>query len=146
MLKFQRQESLRRIDKNPLNREIFPTNTLHKSTRRKKETDMQTATDFHSQRKAGHAAKQSWPADRKAELVVEGLRGRRPIAELCREAGVSTTLYYQWRQECLDSWRAGFAHPEADYRKLEERVRQLEVENASLEMRLRLFRDMAVAD
>ena len=106
---------------------------------------MQTEA-FYSQRKAGHAAKQSWPADRKAELVLEGLRGHRPIAELCREAGISTTLYYHWRQECLDAWRAGFTQAEADSRKLEERIRQLEVENASLEMRLRLFEDVALAD
>jgi transposase-like protein len=106
---------------------------------------MQT-TAFHSQRKAGHTAQQSWPTDRKAELVIEGLRGRRPIAEICREAGISTTRYYQWRQECLDSWRAGFAYTEADSHKLEERIRQLEVENASLEMRLRLFEDVALAD
>jgi len=106
---------------------------------------MQT-TAFYSRRKAGHAAKRSWPADRKAELVLEGLRGHRPIVELCREAGISTTLYYQWRQECLDSWRAGFTHAEADSRELEERVRQLEVENASLEMRLRVFQDVALAD
>ena len=104
------------------------------------------AEAFHSQRKAGHATKQSWPAERKAELVLEGLRGHRPVAELCREAGISTTRYYHWRQECLDSWRAGFTYAEADSHRLEERIRQLEVENASLEMRLRLFEDVALAD
>jgi transposase-like protein len=91
-------------------------------------------------------ARQPWPVDRKIELVLEGLRGHRPVTELCREAGISTARYYQWRQQFLDAGRAGLASAEAQHNKLEERIRQLEAENASLQTRVRIFQDVCLAD
>jgi putative transposase len=106
---------------------------------------MQTVT-MHSQRGDKIIARQPWPVERKIELVLEGLRGHRPVTELCREAGISTARYYQWRQQFLDAGRAGLARAEAQNDKLEERVRLLEAENASLQMRVRIFQDVCLAD
>ncbi len=89
---------------------------------------------------------QSWSIDRKVALVLEGLRGHRPVSELCREAGISPTRYYQWREQFIDAARIGLVHPEAERRALEERVRQLEAENANLQARMRIFQDLCLAD
>jgi transposase-like protein len=91
-------------------------------------------------------SKEAWPTDRKIDLVLEGLRGHRPITELCREAGISTAQYYLWRQQFLNAGRAGLAHSEAEHRLLEERIQQLEAENASLQTRVRIFQDVCLAE
>ena len=99
-----------------------------------------------SRRKDLHATVQPWPVERKVEVVLEGLRGRRPVTELCREAGISPACYYQWRTQFVNAARTGLAHPEAERRALKERVQQLEVENASLQTRLQIFQELSVAD
>jgi transposase-like protein len=99
-----------------------------------------------SRRKDIHATGQPWPVERKVELVLEGLRGRRPVAELCRESGISPARYYRWRNQFINAARTGLAHPEAECCMLKERVQQLKVENASLQTRLRIFQELSVAD
>ncbi len=103
-----------------------------------------TSQDSHST--ANRAARQPWSVDRKVDLVLQGLLGRRPVTELCREAGVSSTCYYQWRQKFIHAAQAGLACPEAERCKLEERIRQLEAENASLQQRVRVLQDLCLAD
>jgi transposase-like protein len=101
---------------------------------------------FPSQKKVRSTARQPWQADQKAELVLEGLSGRRDIAELCREAGISTACYYQWRRQFVNGGRSGLTQDAASQRRLEERVQQLEAENASLHTRVRIFEDVCLAD
>jgi transposase-like protein len=97
-------------------------------------------------RRKVHAVAAQWPVDRKINLVIEGLRRQRPVAQLCREAGISTAHYYRWRHRFLDAARAGLADPEAAPGTLKERIQQLEVENASLRVQVRIFQDVCVAD
>jgi len=103
------------------------------------------ATISHTRRKVPAPSAQ-WPVDRKINLVIEGLRGQRPVAQLCREAGVSTAHYYRWRQRFLDAARAGLADPGTEPSTLKERIQQLEAENASLRVQVRIFQDVCVAD
>ena len=42
-----------------------------------------------------------YSAEFKVETVLEGLRGEKSIAQLCRERGIKDALYYKWRQEFL---------------------------------------------
>jgi transposase-like protein len=79
-------------------------------------------------------------------VVLEGLLRHRSVAELCREAGISPSRYYQWRQEVIDAARIALIHPEVERRTMEERIRQLEAENASLRRRARIFQELCVAD
>ncbi len=72
--------------------------------------------------------RQPWSPDRKIRVVLEGLRGRRPVAQICREVGISTSRYYQWRNQFLEAGRRGFIRSELECQKLEERVHQLQVE------------------
>ncbi len=85
-------------------------------------------------------------ADLKVNLVLEGLRKERPIAELCREAGISTTSYYQWRRQVIDAARDSLAHPEVNRRMLEERIAQLEAENCSLQRQVRILQELCLAE
>jgi transposase-like protein len=99
-----------------------------------------------TQKRASTATRQVWPADRKIDLVLGGLRGHRPVTQLCREAGISPSRYYQWLQEFIDAARVGLAHPEAEQHALEERIQQLEAENARLRQRAQIFQELCVAD
>ena len=86
------------------------------------------------------------PVDRIVDLLLEGMRGHRPVTEICREAGVSPARYYRWRQQFVNAGRAGLLEPEHNRQVLEERIRQLEAENSRLQTHMRIFRDMCVAD
>lgn len=97
-------------------------------------------------RRKTKAVKKQWLVEHQINLVLEGLRGRRSVAELCREAGISTARYYQWRQQFLDAARAGWADIQTDHHALKQRMQQLEAENARLQAQVRIFRDLAVAD
>jgi len=87
-----------------------------------------------------------WPVDRKVNLVLEGLSGHRPVTELCREAGISPVRFCQWRDQFIDAGRAGLAYTDTDPNTLEERVRQLEAENANLRRQLRVLQELCLAE
>jgi transposase-like protein len=96
--------------------------------------------------KVNEATQPAWPAARKMDLVLEGWLKHRPITELCREAGISPARYYEWRHQFIQAAQMGLAHPEAEHRALEERLGQLEAENAILQRRARVFRELCVVD
>ncbi len=89
---------------------------------------------------------QSWPLERKVALVLEGLRGFRPVAVLCREAGISTSRYYQWRERFLQAGRKGLAQTQVEPEKLEERIHELEAENATLRTEKEILLSAAIED
>jgi len=43
-----------------------------------------------------------WSADEKLAIVVEGLKGKRAVADIYREHQISQTLYYRWRDKFLE--------------------------------------------
>ena len=45
----------------------------------------------------------SWTAQQKLEIVLAGMRGDRSVREVCREHGISETLYYGWRDQILEA-------------------------------------------
>jgi transposase-like protein len=111
---------------------------------RDKEVTMPTVISTHG--KANGPVNRIWPVERKLDFVLEGLRGQRSVAELCREAGISPTRYYRWRQEVIDAARIGLTHPEAEQSALQERIKQLEAEVAHLQRQTRVFQELCVAD
>lgn len=70
--------------------------------------------------------------EQKAEIVLAGLRGDRQARDVCREYGISETLYYQWRERLLEGGKAALAHPRektpehAEIAELRRKVGQLE--------------------
>lgn len=43
--------------------------------------------------------RKEYKADFKLEVVLEGLRGEKSIAQLCREKRITDSLYYRWRDQ-----------------------------------------------
>ena len=70
----------------------------------------------------------SWTAQQKLEIVVAGLRGEKPVKELCREHGIAETLYYSWREKLFAGGLEALAGKEerAGTRELRRRIAELE--------------------
>lgn len=70
----------------------------------------------------------SWTAKQKLEIVLAGLRGDRPTREVCREHGISETLYYTWREKLFAGGLEALAGKEerGDLKELRKKVRELE--------------------
>src|ERR671933_957377 len=48
-------------------------------------------------------------AEEKIRIVLEGLRGEDSIAELCRRAGITSSMYYGWSKEFLEAGKRRLA-------------------------------------
>ena len=70
----------------------------------------------------------TWTAKQKLEIVLAGLEGNRSMRDVCREHGISETLYYGWRDKLLEAGREALAGKEERQgeRELRRRVGQLE--------------------
>lgn len=64
----------------------------------------------------------------KLEIVLESLRGETSITELCRKYGITSTMYYKWRNTLLRKGEEIFANHGtiADERFYIEKVREME--------------------
>ena len=49
------------------------------------------------------ATRRPHAAEEKIRIVLEGLRGKDSIAELCRREGIAQSLYYKWSKEFLEA-------------------------------------------
>ena len=49
--------------------------------------------------------KRKHSSEEKIRIVLEGLRGEMPIAELCRKEGINPNLYYNWSKDFLEAGR-----------------------------------------
>lgn len=67
--------------------------------------------------------RRNWSAEEKQAIVLEGLRGTRSVAEICREHQISQTLYYRWRDKFLEGARRGLENGSAD-----EKAHRAEIE------------------
>ncbi len=70
----------------------------------------------------------SWTAKQKLEIVLAGLRGDRPTREVCREHGISETLYCTWREKLFAGGLEALAGKEerGDLKELQKKIRELE--------------------
>ncbi len=68
-------------------------------------------------------------AEFKLDTVLEGIRGEKPIAQICRERGIRDSLYYKWRDAFKERAPGMFAsqeHQDQGVSELEARVAELE--------------------
>ena len=47
-----------------------------------------------------------YSAEDKIRVILEGLRGDHPVAEMCRREGVSANVYYNWLREFMEAGKA----------------------------------------
>jgi transposase len=93
-------------------------------------------------RKAKRAKRRRFPTEDKVRIVMEGIRGEVPVAELCRREGIHPTIYYKWLKDFLEAGKArmrGDALREAT----SEEVKALRQENERLKQ---LVADLSVAN
>jgi len=55
-----------------------------------------------------------WTVEEKLEIVLEGLKEKKPIAEICRQHQISQTLYYRWRDKFLEAGKKGLINGTSD--------------------------------
>jgi transposase-like protein len=48
-----------------------------------------------------------WMVEEKLAITIEGIKGCRSVAELCREHQIAQTQYYQWRDRFLEGGKKG---------------------------------------
>lgn len=69
----------------------------------------------------------TFSADFKLDTVMEGFRGEKSIAQICRERGIKDVLYYKWRDTFLENAASVFGERgDNDRQKLEARIAELE--------------------
>jgi transposase-like protein len=73
--------------------------------------------------------RRTFSAEFKLDTVIEGLRGEKPIAQICREREITDSLYYKWRDQFYDRAVEIFS----DGRQVEQRNNDLEGQIAELE-------------
>ena len=90
--------------------------------------------------------RKKYSAEEKIRIVIEGLRGDLPIAELCRREGINQNSYYKWSKEFLeagksrltgDTKRQASTEDVADLRAENEQLKQLVAELALKNRRLK---------
>lgn len=47
--------------------------------------------------------RREFSAQFKLETVLEGLRGEKSVAQICREGDITDSLYYKWRDEFMQN-------------------------------------------
>lgn len=84
--------------------------------------------------------RRTFSADFKLDTVMEGIRGEKSVAQICREREITDTQYYKWRDVFLERAtdifedRRGTAQQEKEDREaeLERMVGRLAMENEIL--------------
>ena len=61
-------------------------------------------------------------------IVLEGLRGQKSVAEICREHQISQALYYRWRDRFLEAGQKGLSNggSEDETKVLQAQIEKLE--------------------
>jgi len=69
----------------------------------------------------------TFSADFKLDTVMEGFRGEKSIAQICREREIKDVLYYKWRDTFVEDAASVFGgQGDNERQKLEVRIAELE--------------------
>jgi len=67
-----------------------------------------------------------WSAEEKMAIVLEGLKGVKSVAEICREHKISQALYYRWRDKFLDGGKKALDSGQADDNSYKAEIEKLQ--------------------
>jgi transposase-like protein len=71
--------------------------------------------------------RRNFTAQFKLETVLDGLRGEKTVAQICRERDITESLYYKWRDAFMERATAIFADQRGPQRDEQaERIAELE--------------------
>ena len=51
-----------------------------------------------------------WSAEEKFGIVLEGVKGKRAVADICREHQISQSLFYRWRDKFLEGGKRALSN------------------------------------
>ena len=97
------------------------------------------------------ATRKQYSAEEKIRIVLDGLRGERSIAELCRREGIAESLYYNWSKEFLEAGKRRLAgdtrvrRPASEVKDLRQEARALKEVVAEQALELRLLKKSMIA-
>lgn len=69
-----------------------------------------------------------WTAEEKMAILLEGIKGNKSVADICREHKISQALYYRWRDKFLEGAKKALNSGSADeniYRAEIERLQRI---------------------
>ena len=118
--------------------------------RRKSSTPPLSAED--AIRDIRRATRKQHAAEEKIRIVLEGLRGEKSIAELCRQEGIAQSLYYSWSKEFLEAGKQRLAGDTArsattsEVKDLRRQAQELKEVVAEQALELRLLKKSMIAD
>jgi len=72
----------------------------------KSEPPLQKESAAHLIQTVRRQTRTRYSAEDKIRIILEGLRGDHPVAELCRQEGISANLYYNWLKEFMEAGKA----------------------------------------
>lgn len=68
-----------------------------------------------------------WTSEEKFAVVMQGLKGEKSVSEICRENGLSQTMYYKWRDAFLEGGKKALESGNKSYdRALEAEIEKLQ--------------------
>ena len=98
------------------------------------------------------ANRKIYSAEEKIRIVLEGLRGERTIAVLCRAEGIAQSMYYSWSKEFLEAGKQRLAGDVArsatrdEVKDLRREAQDLKEVVAEQTLELRLFKKSMIGD
>ena len=81
--------------------------------------------------------RRTYTARFKFETVIEGLRGEKTVAQICRERDLTESLYYKWRDAFLERGASVF-EDQANHQRDEQAERIAELERLAGKQALEL--------
>jgi transposase-like protein len=67
-----------------------------------------------------------WTAEEKLAIVMEGLKEKRSVTDICREHKISQTLYYRWRDKFLEAGKRGLVNGASDDNAYKAEIEKLQ--------------------
>lgn len=67
-----------------------------------------------------------WAVEEKLAIVLEGLKEKRSVADICREHRISQTLYYRWRDKFLEGGKKALVNGASDEKAHNAEIEKLQ--------------------
>ncbi|MDR6227145.1 transposase [Desmospora profundinema] len=88
--------------------------------------------------------RRKWSAEKKMEIVLEGMAPEANISEVCRRHHIAQPQYYRWREAFLEGGRSALrTTPSQREKQLEEELKEAKSLLGEKEMQIEILRKKA---
>jgi len=70
--------------------------------------------------------RRNWSADEKLAIVLEGIKEKRSVSEICQEHQISQGLYYRWRDKFFDGGKKALTNNYKDTNSYDTEIDNLQ--------------------